>query len=207
MEFRRRSARLRAGADRISALPDDLLLLLLARLRCARAAARTGLISRRWRGLAARLREIVFRCVALHRLEAALGRLSPAVSLLEIRVPKERRADTARGNSLLRVGTARANSLLRAAARLEPEELVFDLPSDLVTGSLVVDLPCLPRATSIALRIFLSSSACPTAPSSRRWRRCPCPAASRTPTSTPCSATARACARSGSAASCLTKAT
>ena len=61
MEFRRRSTRLRAGADRISALPDDLLLLVLARLRCARAAARTGRISRRWRGLAARLREIVFR--------------------------------------------------------------------------------------------------------------------------------------------------
>ncbi|KAF7111595.1 hypothetical protein CFC21_111585 [Triticum aestivum] len=166
MEFRRRSARLRAGADRISALPDDLLLLVLARLRCARAAARTGLISRRWRGLAARLREIVFRGVPLHRIEAALGRLSPAVSLLEIRVPKERRADTARGklllrvgpargNSLLRVGTTRANSLLRAAARLEPEELVFDLPSDLIDGSLVVDLPCLRRATFIALRIFL----------------------------------------------------
>ncbi|KAF7098639.1 hypothetical protein CFC21_100364 [Triticum aestivum] len=77
MEFRRRSARLRAGADRISALPDDLLLLLLARLRCARAAARTGLISRRWRGLAARLREIVFRCVALHRLRAGGARLRP----------------------------------------------------------------------------------------------------------------------------------
>uniref|UniRef100_A0A453T763 F-box/LRR-repeat protein 15/At3g58940/PEG3-like LRR domain-containing protein n=1 Tax=Aegilops tauschii subsp. strangulata TaxID=200361 RepID=A0A453T763_AEGTS len=51
--------------------------------------------------------------------------------------------------------TTRANSLLRAAARLEPEELVFDLPSDLIDGSLVVDLPCLRRATFIALRIFL----------------------------------------------------
>ena len=60
MEFRRRSTRLRRP-DRIRALPDDLLLLVLARLRCARAAARTGLISRRWPGLAARLREIVFR--------------------------------------------------------------------------------------------------------------------------------------------------
>ncbi|XBI17404.1 hypothetical protein VPH35_059466 [Triticum aestivum] len=174
MEFRRRSTRLRRP-DRIRALLDDLILLVLARLRCAQAGARTGLISRQWRGLAARLRDIVFRGVALHRLEAALSRLSPAVSLLEIRIPKERRAGAARGNSLLRVGTARVNSQLRAAARLEPEELVFDLPFDLVDGSLVVDLPCLCHATSS------SSSACPTTSNSRCWRRCPFRVALETP--------------------------
>ncbi|KAL6639245.1 hypothetical protein ACP70R_022975 [Stipagrostis hirtigluma subsp. patula] len=50
----RESRRLRRcpdGADLISALPDDMLLEVLARLRCARAAAHTSLLSRRWRGL------------------------------------------------------------------------------------------------------------------------------------------------------------
>jgi len=50
----RRGTRLRRRADdedHISALPDDLLLHILARLGCARAAANTSLLSRRWRGL------------------------------------------------------------------------------------------------------------------------------------------------------------
>ncbi|GJN32321.1 hypothetical protein PR202_gb20820 [Eleusine coracana subsp. coracana] len=37
--------------DRISALPDDMLLQVLSRLRWARAAAHTGLLARRWRGI------------------------------------------------------------------------------------------------------------------------------------------------------------
>ncbi|XP_037467441.1 uncharacterized protein LOC119348531 [Triticum dicoccoides] len=148
---RRRSARLLAlgggGPDLISALPEDLLLLILARLPCASAAARTGLLSRRWRSLWPRLRQIVFRDVPLRSLEAVLGRLPrppPVVCLLHIRVPKcvpkEQRADE-----------ASVKSLLRAAALLEPEKFVFELPSELVAGSLVVNLPLFHRATSIVL--------------------------------------------------------
>ncbi|CAM0908849.1 unnamed protein product [Alopecurus aequalis] len=90
---RRRSPRLLAlglddGPDLISALPDDLLLLILARLECAAAAVRTGVLSRRWHGLWPRLRRFIFRDVSLPSLEAALGRFPPpppAVSLLQIR--------------------------------------------------------------------------------------------------------------------------
>ncbi|XP_044962156.1 putative FBD-associated F-box protein At5g56560 [Hordeum vulgare subsp. vulgare] len=135
------------GADLISALPDEVILLFLARLPCASAAARTGVLSRRWRGLWSLLRQIVFRDVPFPSLEAALGRVLPpphAVSLLEICVPMEQSTDS-----------AGFNSLLRAAARLEPEKLDFRLPShltDLPSGSrIAVDLPCSHRATSISL--------------------------------------------------------
>uniref|UniRef100_A0A453T715 F-box domain-containing protein n=3 Tax=Aegilops tauschii subsp. strangulata TaxID=200361 RepID=A0A453T715_AEGTS len=148
------------GADRISALPDDLLLDVLARLPCAGAAARTGVLSRRWSGLWARLRQIVFRDVPFPSLEAALVRIPtppPAVSLIEIRVPPKQRL---RGESAFpkpnqnqdRAGSAVVKSLLRAVARLAPEKLVFRLPSYLIgRHRLPIDLPRFDGATSIAL--------------------------------------------------------
>ncbi|XP_044386177.1 uncharacterized protein [Triticum aestivum] len=65
------------GDGLVSALPEDLLLQVLVRLRCARAAARTGLLSRRWRGLWTRLPDLVFRDLALGplQLQAAMERL------------------------------------------------------------------------------------------------------------------------------------
>ncbi|XP_037461483.1 uncharacterized protein LOC119332406 [Triticum dicoccoides] len=146
------------GADRISALPDDVLLLVLARLPCAAAAARTGVLSRRWRGLWARLRQIVLRDVPFPSIEAALGRVPPpppAVSLLKIRVPQRQRRSWGFPNpnpKKHRVDSAGVNSLLRAAARLEPESLEFRLPAGLIGRSrLAVDLPRFDGATSIAL--------------------------------------------------------
>ncbi|XBI04475.1 hypothetical protein VPH35_132772 [Triticum aestivum] len=130
--------------DRISALSDDLLRLVLARLGCVRAAKCTSVLSRRWRGLL--LPGLVFRGVAFHKLEAALGRLSPAVSLLEIHVakwacrlpPEQRRA-------------SRVSSLLRAAARLAPEDFVLALPCESTLYTHHVELPCFHRAISIVL--------------------------------------------------------
>ncbi|KAM3214977.1 hypothetical protein ACQJBY_067115 [Aegilops geniculata] len=141
----RSGRRLRSsGQDRISALPDDLLRLVLARLGCARAAMRTSVLSRRWRGLL--LPGRVFRGVAFHKLEAALGRVSPAVSLLEIHVakwacrlpPEQLRA-------------SRVTSLLRAAARLAPEEFALALPGESTRNTYDVELPSFHRATSIVL--------------------------------------------------------
>ncbi|XP_051183264.1 uncharacterized protein [Lolium perenne] len=158
---RRRSPRMLAlvgdGADLISTLPDDLLLLVLARLGCAAAAARTGVLSRRWRGLWARLRRVVFNDVALHSLEAALGCIPPpppAVSLLQIRFPMPR----GRVPKKQLVDTNRVNSLLRAAARLDPEEFFLAFPWDLFQAHglrLLLDLPCFHRATSIEVELDL----------------------------------------------------
>ncbi|KAL6657585.1 hypothetical protein ACP70R_005365 [Stipagrostis hirtigluma subsp. patula] len=75
------------GVDRISGLPDDLLLQVLVRLRCARAAVRTGLLSRRWRSLWRRLPGLYFRGVAPAALEAALAQVAlPNLSLLDVDV-------------------------------------------------------------------------------------------------------------------------
>ncbi|XBI13666.1 hypothetical protein VPH35_140375 [Triticum aestivum] len=129
------------GADLISTLPDELPLLVLARLPC------TGVLPRRWLGLWAGLRQIVFRGVALPSLEEALGRVTPpAVSIKQQRgpVPTEHWTDSAAAGVPI-------NSLLRAAARLDPEKLDFRLPSGLIDRTLAVDLPCFQRATSIAL--------------------------------------------------------
>ncbi|KAM3214936.1 hypothetical protein ACQJBY_067089 [Aegilops geniculata] len=156
MESRSGRRRLRSPSqaeDRISALPDDLILLILARLRSIAAAVRTSVLSRRWSGsggLWTRLHEIVFRDVTFPSLEAALGRVNaPAVSLLEIRVPNVHRPGTK-----THVGSLGFNSLLRAAARLAPEEFVFRFPLDLTDRSLVVDLPCFHSTTSIVLVHF-----------------------------------------------------
>ncbi|KAL6896789.1 hypothetical protein ACP4OV_007361 [Aristida adscensionis] len=50
-----------AGTDRISALPDELLQAILALLPCTTAAARTGVLSRRWRLVWARVPALSFQ--------------------------------------------------------------------------------------------------------------------------------------------------
>ncbi|KAK1620681.1 hypothetical protein QYE76_026198 [Lolium multiflorum] len=141
--------------DRISALSDDLLHLVLGRLGCVRTAARTSLLSRRWRGLWSRLRMLVFRGVAFHRLEPALARVShPAVSLLDICVPRH-------GNLVLTwlsrqqhaASAASVGSLLRAATRLSPDEFVLTAPTLLPGCGWEVDLPSFHRAASIKLDV------------------------------------------------------
>jgi hypothetical protein len=116
-----------------------MLLLILARLGCIRAAARTGVLSRRWRGLWASLREIVFRGVSFPSLEPALGRVSrpppgPGLNLLDIRVPDE----------MPRPDAAGLTSILSAAALLEPKELAIVLPWDgfgYISTMLFLELP------------------------------------------------------------------
>jgi hypothetical protein len=127
----------------------------MGRLGCVRTAARTSLLSRRWRGLWSRLRMLVFRGVAFHRLEPALARVShPAVSLLDICVPRH-------GNLVLtwlsrqqqHAGAASVASLLRAAARLSPDEFVLTVPKLLPGYDWEVDLPSFHRAASIKLDV------------------------------------------------------
>ncbi|KAL6657889.1 hypothetical protein ACP70R_005669 [Stipagrostis hirtigluma subsp. patula] len=81
--------------DRISGLPDELLHSILLRLRSIRAAARTGVLSRRWRHVWARLPELVLfgrdgppPATFLDSVDAALAAYSaPTLKQLDIFVP------------------------------------------------------------------------------------------------------------------------
>jgi hypothetical protein len=116
------------GTDHISGLPDDLLLLILAGVGCTAAAARTSGLSRRWRGLWARLGDIFLRDVPFPSLAAVLSLVArpapPVISLLEIRVARQNRR-VPKEHWPARADVA---SILCAAARLAPERLVLALP-------------------------------------------------------------------------------
>ncbi|KAG2645276.1 uncharacterized protein LOC120687580 [Panicum virgatum] len=153
----RRSARLGrgrdpGGADRISALPDDLLIQILNRLGCAAAAARTGLLSRRWRGLWTRLPDLVLREVAPGSLHAALARLAAAFEL----EPRARPRLLDVGASCYRIfSPAQIAALLNAAATLQPENLAVTFTVQvfgLVPGGVVM-LPRLDGTRSITLDV------------------------------------------------------
>ncbi|XBH54652.1 uncharacterized protein [Aegilops tauschii subsp. strangulata] len=152
-------------ADLISALPDDLLLQVLERLG---AAARTSVLSRRWRGLWTRLPHVT---IALHdvpfrSIQAALARaVRPGVCHYRLDIRVRWQATPLR--------TASVSSLLLAAAALSPVEVLFVLSPDVLLPRLDrlpveqfyallpwsarsplvgVDLPRFRRATSIDLR-------------------------------------------------------
>uniref|UniRef100_A0ACD6ADV6 Uncharacterized protein n=1 Tax=Avena sativa TaxID=4498 RepID=A0ACD6ADV6_AVESA len=98
--------------------PDDLLLLILARLGCAATAARAGVLARRWHDLWTRLPVLGFPGVSFDSLEPALGRVSFVVSLLEIHVPDDKEDLDSKEEP--RSYSPGVNSLMRAAERLAP---------------------------------------------------------------------------------------
>jgi hypothetical protein len=134
------------GVDRISSLPDDLLLQFLCRLRCARDAARTSALSRRWRGLWRHLRGLHFREIAVDALGAALGQVArrPALSLLEIDLPEKH----------MIMDPARLSELLHAAARLAPANLVLTVWGHDKDRSVPFQIPRFDRATSMKLTAY-----------------------------------------------------
>ncbi|XP_071683263.1 uncharacterized protein [Lolium perenne] len=133
--------------DRISALPDEMLLLVLARLRCIRTAAQTSLLSRRWRGLSIGLwtspTDLTFRGLAPATIQTLFRRFaaSPQVSTLDISLLQGRHG----------TGGA-ANSLLRATVRLSPEHLIFTLQEAYWKYVGDIELPCFQRTTSIDIK-------------------------------------------------------
>ncbi|CAM0878370.1 unnamed protein product [Alopecurus aequalis] len=132
------------GADCISNLPDDMILLVLARLRCIRSAVRTGVLSHRWHGLWMRLTDLVFRGVAPGMIQAALSRFDTA-SITGTTCRLARHPPSMRC----------ADSLLRAAALFSPAGLVFVIPPE-VSGYRdgyfnEIHLPGFRHATSIEL--------------------------------------------------------
>ncbi|VAI11215.1 hypothetical protein VPH35_075498 [Triticum aestivum] len=130
------------------ALPDDMLVEILVRLRCSRAAARTGILSRSWRGLWTRLPVHVFRGVALGSIQAALDSIKaeggPGALLLDISVPEASLSETELSE--------RVPKLLDAAAALLPVELRLAVWENTPFKYVKVVVPRLPRAASVELQ-------------------------------------------------------
>ena len=139
--------------DLISALPDDVLLSVLLRLPSAAAAARTSVLSRRWRRLWARLPELRFPHpadpLALARSRAALAARAhgpPALRLLRV-VAYD--ADPGDAAAVLRL----------AAARLAREVSIRNVVPECRERAVVaragaraaVVLPCFDRAELLLL--------------------------------------------------------
>ncbi|KAL6639315.1 hypothetical protein ACP70R_023045 [Stipagrostis hirtigluma subsp. patula] len=114
--------------------------------RITRAAAHTALLSRRWRGLWARLPELTFHNTELGPLHAALVRVAlahPALptSFLGVEVPSHHSS----------LAPDRVSSWLRATARLSPATFFLRIWSAFATNSDAIELPSFVRATSIEL--------------------------------------------------------
>ncbi|KAM0907744.1 hypothetical protein ACQ4PT_015894 [Festuca glaucescens] len=136
------------GADRISFLSDDMILLILVRVHCVRTAVRTGILSRRWRNLWTRLINLAFRGVAPAMIEAAFSRFSAASPAgtsfqLDIHIPPRPRGR--RGQ----VTAARRRALLADRASLH-HQAVVTRPRHNIN---VIQLPCFQHATSIVLHM------------------------------------------------------
>ncbi|KAJ1272529.1 hypothetical protein BS78_06G208700 [Paspalum vaginatum] len=135
------------GVDRLSDLPDVLLLHILDHLRDIHAALRTSVLSNRWHGLWTGLLELTFREVDTSSVEATLEKLpaGTALNFLEVCVKKETMPEG-------------ISSLLRAAAKLAPKKLTVTGGSSTAKGwgepegnDDVVDLPCLHSTVSLKL--------------------------------------------------------
>uniref|UniRef100_K3ZZB6 F-box domain-containing protein n=1 Tax=Setaria italica TaxID=4555 RepID=K3ZZB6_SETIT len=122
---RRGRSRDGGAVDRISELSDDMLIQILARLRCPRAAARTSVLSRRWRdrGLWKHLPELSFRGIAYTLSKPPSPSLVPAGAFA---------------------------SLLRTTVSLDPVELSIAIRW---VNPMPIQVPSFSRATSITLNV------------------------------------------------------
>ncbi|RLM85447.1 hypothetical protein C2845_PM04G00120 [Panicum miliaceum] len=135
-----------AGVDRLSALPNDVLLRILLRLEDAAAAGRTSVLASRWRRLWARLPELRFPfSPELRAIGSALAAHEAAISRLDVG------AESAAPESV-------AAWLLVAARRLSGS-LVFtnrvpagkDANNEAGEKRGAFELPCLENATTVSL--------------------------------------------------------
>ncbi|CAO2184326.1 unnamed protein product [Urochloa humidicola] len=134
------------GEDRISGLPDDLLHIILARLSSARFAARTSVLSRRWRHVWAYMPELVLGDddvplppSYLDTIDAALGAcLAPALEHLTITISAARDRSpppvlARRAAPWLRFASQRvvggALSLCAVSTHDDGEEAAIELPT------------------------------------------------------------------------------
>ena len=160
-----RRSRRSGGEDRISGLPDELLHDILVRLRCARAAARTSVLSRRWRHVWAHLPELrldqrrrptASGLLFLDTIDAALaGYSAPTLERLSISIPSNSNAPS----SVVGPGARIAPWLHFAAARVvgelnlflrAPQTFVVATP-EVVGEEAVLELPVCEQTKRIEL--------------------------------------------------------
>ncbi|KAL6880286.1 hypothetical protein ACP4OV_011851 [Aristida adscensionis] len=175
-----------AGEDRLSALPDDALVLILLRLGDTAAPRRTSVLSRRWRRvwtLLPRLRfratgepQLVLVAAALAAHEAAIRHL--AVETLDaaaapVSALLNAAAGRISGRLVFRNRVAgawrRRNNAAAAAADDDDDDDGSDDDDEVVVvagggGAGAVELPCLENATAVSLDVgFLLGLAVPAA--------------------------------------------
>ncbi|TVU40432.1 hypothetical protein EJB05_13897, partial [Eragrostis curvula] len=144
------------GEDRLSALPDDVLLLILRRVGGPAAAGRTSVLSRRWSRLWTLLQDLHFHFLPANRIAAALR--AHRVNLRSL-VVLELDADAA----------SVAAWLPLAATRLAGDMLIFNTAVGRPNAAAYVDergmfqLPCLGNATAVGLNLGFLSVALPPA--------------------------------------------
>ncbi|TVU39253.1 hypothetical protein EJB05_12662, partial [Eragrostis curvula] len=126
------------GVDRLSDLSDDVLLDIIDRLCSVHAAARTSILSRRWRGLWTGLSEVVLD-VDPCKAESVLTQLAlPMLKCLDI--------------YLNRWMTPRQlSAILCVAARLAPEKRFAISTAHRVVGDDTIQLPCFYNTTALEL--------------------------------------------------------
>ena len=138
-----------AGMDRLSALPDDVLVLILLRLLTPEAV-RTSVLSRRWRRVWGLLPELCFSFAEPHGIRNALA--ASAVPLRYLLVGGLR-------------GESAATWLLAAARRLAGKLALINMGragGQSEEGG-AIELPCFDKATSISLDLGLLALSVPPA--------------------------------------------
>ncbi|KAG8080186.1 hypothetical protein GUJ93_ZPchr0007g2998 [Zizania palustris] len=158
------------GGLELSDLPDDILAYILDQLKDTRAAARTSVLSRRWRNLWARIPRLFFRNHQPHdsshvsdALAAHAARADSAITQLTVMsLYSATPDDTA---SWLRVAAPLVSGELRFRNRsmVTISTLIQELIQQVVEERGVFELPCFPKATAIRLSLgFLGLSLPPS---------------------------------------------
>nr|CAB3490135.1 unnamed protein product [Digitaria exilis] len=151
-----------ADEDRISDLPDELLHRILVRLGSARAAVRTGVLSRRWRHILGPLPELFLNGDDLDApppppLKSSLDNIDAALAACD--APILRRLDIGWALSSIVDGrgipAVRATRWLRLASEHVVDQLHIDLPRPEVANGeeeeAVLQLPACEAVTSMNL--------------------------------------------------------
>ncbi|XP_066314385.1 uncharacterized protein [Miscanthus floridulus] len=152
-----------AGEDRLSSLPDEVLVLILLLLRNAAAAGRTSVLSRRWRRVRALLPKLRFPAApSPHTIASALAAHEAEVVLRHLLVEVE---DAAPGSmaAWLPAAARRLSGTLVFTNRAPGGNRVGGAEEEEASQGGAFELPCFERATSVSLDLGFLGLAVPPA--------------------------------------------